>query len=198
MLQTISLKAEERAATGTGATRELRRRKMVPAVVYGAGKQQVLFSLPQKELNIEYHKHGFMSHMFDIEIGKKVYRALPKEVQLHPVYDTIEHIDFMHVNEHDKIKINIAINFVDEDKCTGIKQGGTLNVVRHDLEVFCLASDIPENITISLANLTAGQSIHISDIKLPKGVETKLDSSTTIATIVTGKTSVEIEEKAAE
>lgn len=188
MLHTISLKAEERGLTGTGPTRELRRRKMVPAIIYGADKQQVLFALPQKELNIEYHKQGFMSHMFDIEIGKKTYRALPKEIQLHPVTDSIEHIDFVHVNEHDKIKITVTLHFTDEDKCPGIKQGGILNAIRHDIEIYCLASDIPENISVNIGSLTVGQSVHVSDLKLPKGVETKLEPTTTIATIVSGKT----------
>lgn len=191
MLHTISLKAEERGSTGTGPTRELRRRKMVPAIIYGAGKQQVLFALPQKELNIEYHKQGFMSHMFDIEIGKKSYRALPKEIQLHPVHDTIEHIDFVHVNEHDKIKIAVTLHFINEDKCPGIKQGGLLNAIRHDIEVYCLASDIPESVSVDIGSLAVGQSIHVSDIALPKGVEIKLDPTTTIATIVSGKTSSE-------
>lgn len=188
MLNIHSLKAEERTALGTGPTRELRNKNMVPAIIYGAGKEQALFSISKKELTIEYKKQGFMSHMFDIEIGKKKHRALPKSIQLHPVTDEITHIDFIHVNENEKMKINITLHFINEDACHGIKQGGVLNVVRHDLEVYCLPKNIPGNIEVDIANLILGQSLHVSDITLPKGVETKADLGTTIATLIAGRT----------
>ncbi len=191
MLHTHSLKAEERAATGTGPARALRRRNMVPAIIYGAGKAEVLFAVPEKEMTLQYFKQGFLSHMFDIEVGKKVYRALPKSVQLHPVTDKIEHIDFIHVNENEKIKINITLHFINEEKCPGIKQGGILNIVRHELEVYCLPSNIPENIEIDIAEIGLGQSIHVSDVVLPKGVETKVDLTAAVAAIVAGKVALE-------
>jgi large subunit ribosomal protein L25 len=187
MLHTHSLKAEERAITGTGPARALRRRNMVPAIIYGAGKTEVLFAVPEKEMTMQYHKQGFLSHVFDIEVGKKTYRALPKSIQLHPVTDTIEHIDFIHINENEKIKINVTLHFINEDKCPGIKQGGILNVARHDIEIYCLPSNIPEAIAIDIAEVELGKSIHVSDLKLPKGVEVKLDDSTTIATVAAGK-----------
>jgi large subunit ribosomal protein L25 len=196
MLHTHSLKAEERAATGTGAARELRRRNMVPAIIYGANKPEVLFSVSEKEMTLQYRKQGFLSHMFDIEIGKKVYRALPKAIQLHPVTDKIEHMDFIHVNENEKIKINVTLHFINEQKCPGLKQGGVLNIIRHDLEVYCLPSNIPESIEINIEELNVGQSIHVSDIKLPKGVETKADSNIAIAALVSGKVASSSEEEA--
>lgn len=187
MLHTHSLKAEERAITGTGPARALRRRKMIPAIIYGAGKTEVLFAVSEKEMTMQYHKQGFLSHVFDIEVGKKTYRALPKSIQLHPVTDAIEHIDFIHINENEKIKMNVTLHFINEDKCPGIKQGGILNVARHDIEIYCLPSNIPEAIEIDLASVELGKSIHVSDVKLPKGVEVKLDDSTTIATVAAGK-----------
>lgn len=191
MLHTYSLKAEERSSVGTGPTRELRRNGLTPAIIYGAGKPAVMFAISSKELNLQYHKQGFLSHMFDIEVGKNKYRALPKSIQLHPVTDEIEHIDFMHINEKVKIKTTIPLHFINEAKCPGIKQGGLLNVARHSIEIHCLPSDIPEQIDIDLADSVIGQSIHVSDLKLPKGVETKLDPETAIATIAAGKTAAE-------
>ena len=191
MLQTYSLKAEERTVVGTGPTREIRRQGLIPAIIYGANKPAVMVSISAKELTTQYHKKGFLSHMFDIEVGKNKYRALPKSIQLHPVTDEIEHMDFMHVNENEKIKINISLSFINEARCPGIKQGGTLNVARHSLEVYCLPSNIPEAIEIDTSLLNLGHTVHVSDLVLPKGVETKLDPSATIAAIVGGKATAE-------
>jgi large subunit ribosomal protein L25 len=187
------LKAEERLSVGTGPSRELRRNKLVPATIYGAGKSQVLLSLPEKELNLEYRKQGFLSHMFDIEVAGKKYRALPKEVQLHPVTDEIEHIDFMHIDANKPIKANVALHFINEAKCPGIKQGGVLNVVRHSLEIYCLPDNIPESIEFDAGDLGIGQSVHVKDLELPKNVETKMDLNVTIAAIVGGKASASSE-----
>lgn len=191
MLKTHLLEAAERVAIGTGGARDLRRRNMVPGIIYGAGKPQVMIALPYKELNIEYHKNGFLSHMFDIKVGKHTYKALPKEIQVHPVTDEIEHIDFIHVNLDTKIKVHVTLHFINESKCAGIKAGGILNVARHDIELYCLPGDIPESIDVDIKDLAVGQSIHISDIVLPKNVETKLDPALTVVALVAGKTSSE-------
>ena len=150
-----------------------------------------MVSIPSKELTMQYHKKGFLSHMFDIEVGKNKYRALPKSIQLHPVTDEIEHMDFIHVSEKTKIKMTVSLQFINESKCPGVKQGGTLNATRHSLEIYCLPSDIPESIEIDASSLNLGASVHVKDLVLPKGVETKLDPNTTIAAIVGGKAVVE-------
>lgn len=198
MLNTYSLKAEERQNIGTGPTRDLRRKGFTPGIIYGAGKPSVMIAVSSKELTQHYHKQGFLSHMFDIEMGKHKYRAIPKSIQLHPVTDEIEHIDFMHINEKDKIKINVTLHFINEAKCPGIKQGGILNVARHSIEVYCLPNNIPEHIEIDMADLHINQNIHIGDLKLPKGVETKLSSDTSIANIAPGKKSAEATTTASE
>ncbi len=191
MSKTYSFKAEERASQGTGSARELRRRGMIPAIIYGSKKEAVMVALSARELNSQYHKQGFMSHMFDIEVGKNKYRVLPKEIQLHPVTDEIEHMDFMHVNEKEKMKTVVTLHFINESKCPGIRHGGILNVARHSLEIYCLPNNIPEHIEIDIAELNIGSSIHVKDIVLPKGVETKVDPNSTIAALVAGKTSSE-------
>ena len=160
---------------------------MVPATIYGAGKAQVMLALPLKELTLEYRKQGFLSHMFDIQVGKDKYRVLPKAIQLHPVTDQIEHMDFIHIDKNTKVKANVSIHFINEAKCPGVKQGGVLTIARHNLEIYSLPDSIPESIEIDVINLNVGQSIHVSDVVLPKGVETKLDPAITIAAIVVGK-----------
>jgi len=178
-----ALQAQERLRTGTGGARELRRNSMIPAIIYGLEKPQVMISLPYKELTLEYRKQGFLSHMFDISVGKNKYRVIPKEIQLHPVTDEIEHMDFMHVDQHHKIKVTISLHFENENKSPGIKQGGVLNIARHELDVYCFPDNIPESIIIDVAELNIGDSIHLKDLKLLEGVETKLDPDTTIATM---------------
>lgn len=188
-----ALQGQERLTMGTGHAREIRRNKMVPAIIYGAGKPQVMLSLPAKELTMEYHKQGFLSHMFDISVGKNKYRVIPKEAQLHPVTDEIKHMDFMHIDKDTAIKVTVSIHVTNEEKCQGIKQGGLLNVARHDLEIFCLPDNIPEAINIDIKDLNIGDNIHLKDITLPEGVETKLDESTTIVAIVAAR-KAEVEE----
>lgn len=185
------LEAEERTVLGTGGAREIRRNDKVPAIIYGAGKPQVMIALPYKEITMEYRKQGFLSHMFDIKVGKNKYRALPKAIQLHPVTDEIEHLDFIHVDLDHKIKVSVTVHFVNEAKCQAIKSGGILNIARHDIEVYCLPDNIPEAIEVDVEHLTIGQSIHISDIVLPKDVETKMDASITVAALVAAKVVVE-------
>ena len=193
MLNTHSLKAEARTEVGAGATREIRSRGLIPAIIYGANKPAVMVAISAKELTLQYHKKGFLSHMFDIEVGKHKYRALPKAIQLHPVTDEIEHMDFMHIDENAKIKMNVTLQFTNEAKCLGIKQGGTLNVARHSLEIYCLPSDIPESIEIDVAELNLGQNIHVSDLVLAKGLETRIDPEATIVSMVGGKAVAEAE-----
>lgn len=187
------LKAIERNNLGTGSARELRRNGMVPAIIYGPNKESITLAVSARELNIHYNKQGFLSHIFDIEVGKNKYRAIPKEIQLHPVTDAIEHMDFMHVDDNQKIKTNVPLHFINESKCPGIKQGGILNVARHFLEIYCFPGNIPESIEIDIAELIIGSTIHVSDLKLPKDVETKIDGNITIAALVSGKTSATAE-----
>lgn len=187
MSNTHSLVAEDRVLTGSGPAKELRRRSMIPGIIYGPGKPQVMISLPFKELTLELHKPGFLSHIFEIQVGKTKYSALPKDVQLHPVTDEIEHIDFVHVDKNTKLKTSVVVHFINEEKCQAIKLGGILNVAMHNLEIFALPSSIPESIEVDIAELTIGQSIKVSDIVLPKGVETKIDPHANVAAIVAGK-----------
>lgn len=190
MSKILHLKGEERLGRGKGAARALRRGKLVPATLYGGEKPQVMISLPEKELTLEYLKGGFMSHLIDITVGKHKYRVLPKQLQFHPVTDAIIHADFIHVAEHSQIKVLIPLHFINKEKCPGMKHGGVMNAIKHDLEVMCSADSIPDFIEIDIAALEIGGSIHIKDIVLPKGAVSTQDPSTTILTI-TGRSTAD-------
>jgi large subunit ribosomal protein L25 len=184
MSKVIALEAKERKGSGKGPARELRRQGRIPAIIYGGGKKEVIVSLNSKDIETEYHKMGFMSHLIDITVGKTKYRVLPKSLQLHPVSDLIEHADFIHISENSKVKVMVAIEFANKDNCTGIKRGGVLNVVKHEVELACSADSIPESVVIDIENLEIGQSTHLSDIKLAKGVELTTEEDLAIATVV--------------
>ena len=185
MSEQLTLSAETRERAGKGASRHLRREGRVPAVVYGNNEEPLSIHVEEKALVKALSGGHFMNSVVMIEAGAAPVRTLPKDVQFHPVTDRPLHVDFLRISEHAKVHVDVPIHFVDEDKSKGIKRGGVLNQVRHDLELICDAAEIPEEIRISLAGLDIGDSLHINDITLPKGTESAVtDRDFTIATIV--------------
>jgi large subunit ribosomal protein L25 len=184
MTKIIPLRGEERAATGRGNARSLRRKGHVPAIIYGGGREEICLSVTEKDVTAEYHKGGFMSHLFDLDIGGKKFRAIPKAVQLHPVTDRIIHVDFMHVDVNSTVKVMVTVEFTNKEKSIGIKLGGILNIPKHQIELECPVEHIPEKIEYDIENLAIGASVHINDLALPKNVKATEDGSLTIATIV--------------
>src|ERR1044072_5484882 len=185
MSEQLTLSAETRERAGKGASRHLRREGRVPAVVYGNNEEALSIHLEETALVKALSSGHFMNSVVMIDGGKRPVRPLPKDVQFHPVTDRPLHVDFLRISEHAKVHVDVPIHFVDEDKSKGIKRGGVLNQVRHDLELICDAAEIPDEIVISLAGLDIGDSLHINDITLPKGTESAIsDRDFTIATIV--------------
>jgi len=185
MSEQLTLSAETRDRAGKGASRHLRREGRVPAVVYGNNEEALSIHLEEKALVKALSSGHFMNSVVMIEAGAAPVRTLPKDVQFHPVTDRPLHVDFLRISEHAKVHVDVPIHFVDEDKSKGIKRGGVLNQVRHDLELICDAAEIPEEIVISLAGMDIGDSLHISQVTLPKGTESAItDRDFTIATIV--------------
>ena len=185
MSEQLTLSAETRDRAGKGASRHLRREGRVPAVVYGNNEEALSIHLEEKALVKALSTGHFMNSVVMIDAGKAAVRTLPKDVQFHPVTDRPLHVDFLRISEHAKVHVDVPIHFVDEDKSKGIKRGGVLNQVRHELELICDAAEIPEEIKISLAGLDIGDSLHISAVTLPKGTESAIsDRDFTIATIV--------------
>ncbi|MEM7291196.1 MAG: 50S ribosomal protein L25/general stress protein Ctc [Pseudomonadota bacterium] len=201
MSDTYVLEGQLRDRVGKGAARELRRNSMVPAVIYGDKKDPVSIALPYKELSMKIHGGGFMTTIATIKVDGEEHSVLPKDYQLHPVRDFIEHVDFLRVSKSTVVTVEIPVNFINEDICPGLKRGGVLNVVRYAVEVNVPADRIPDGFTIDLEPFDLGDSINISSVTLPEGVEpTITDRDFTIATIAApaGLKSEEEEEGAPE
>jgi large subunit ribosomal protein L25 len=185
MSEQLTLSAETRERAGKGASRVLRRNGRVPAVVYGNNEDPLAIHLEEKVLVKALSSGHFMNSVVMIDAGGALARTLPKDVQFHPVTDRPLHVDFLRISEHAKVNVAVPIRFVDEEESKGLKRGGVLNAVRHDLELICDAAEIPEAIEISLAGLDIGDSLHISHVRLPAGTESAItDRDFTIATIV--------------
>jgi large subunit ribosomal protein L25 len=199
MSEQLTLSAETRDRAGKGASRAMRREGRVPAVVYGNKEEPLAIHLEAKALIKAMSGGHFMNSVVMIEVANgPTARTLPKDVQFHPVTDRPLHVDFLRISEHSKVHVNVPIRFTGEEESRGIKRGGVLNAVRHDLELICDAAEIPEEIEVSLAGLNIGDSLHISAVTLPKGVESAIsDRDFTIATIVPSSGSVMEAEDAA-
>jgi len=185
MSEQLTLSAETRERAGKGASRSLRRTGRVPAVVYGNNESPLSIHVEEKALMMALQGGHFMNSVIMIDAGGAPVRTLPKDVQFHPVTDRPLHVDFLRISEHAKVTVAVPIRFTHEDASKGLKRGGVLNTVRHELELHCDAAEIPEEIEISLAGMDIGDSLHISAVTLPKGTESAIsDRDFTIATIV--------------
>jgi large subunit ribosomal protein L25 len=185
MSEQLTLPAEARERAGKGASRALRRDGRVPAVIYGDKKEPLSVHVEEKLLAKMLSTGHFMNSVVMIDAGGATHRTLPKDVQFHPVSSRPVHVDFLRIGEHSKVHVNVPVRFDNEEASPGIKRGGVLNVVRHELELVCDAAEIPEEIHIDLTGLDIGDSIHISALKLPKGSESAItDRDFTIATVV--------------
>jgi len=185
MSDALTLPAELRERAGKGASRALRRDGRVPAVIYGGKEEPVAIHVEAKELVRQLHTGHFMNSIVMVDLGGKKVRALPKDVALHPVTDRPIHVDFLRLAKDAKIQVAVPVLFVNEDDSPGLRKGGVLNVVRHELELICESDKIPDNITIDVAGLDVGDAIHISRVNLPAGSESAItDRDFTIATLV--------------
>jgi large subunit ribosomal protein L25 len=185
MSEALTLPAELRERAGKGASRALRREGRVPAVIYGGKEDPVAIHVEAKELVRQLGSGHFMNSIVMVEVGGKKVRTLPKDVAMHPVSDRPTHVDFLRLAKDAKIQVAVPVVFVNEDASPGLKKGGVLNVVRHDLELVCESDKIPDQIALDVTGLDVGDSIHISHVSLPEGSESAItDRDFTIATIV--------------
>jgi large subunit ribosomal protein L25 len=185
MSEQLTLTAETRDRAGKGASRELRNSGRVPAVVYGANQEPLSIHVEEKLLAKMLSTGHFMNSVVMIDAGGKTTRTLPKDVQFHPVTSRPVHVDFLRIGEHSKVTVSVPVRFTDEEESPGIKRGAVLNIVKHEIELVCDASEIADDIEVSLKGLDVGDSIHISNVTLPKGATpTITDRDFTIATIV--------------
>ncbi len=171
MSKRYALTAQKREKAGKGIARTLRREDKVPAVIYGDNKSPELIALEGNPIRVEYVKGHMSTNLCDLTVDGTKVLVLARDIQIHPVTDKVEHIDFLRVGPKTKIHVSVPVHFVNENNCPGIKNKGVLNVVRHDVELLCNAVDIPEAIEVDLKDLDLGHSIKITDIKLPNGAK---------------------------
>lgn len=193
MTKHYSLSAAKRERAGKGVARALRREDKIPAVIYGDNKAPVSISLPVKDTTLEYQKGHMFTTLCDMQLDGAKHLVLVRDVQTHPVSDKIEHIDFLRVNEKTRIHVSVPVHFINHEECKGIAMDkGTLNIVRHEIEMVCQAQSIPEEITVDLKGFEIGDAIKISAVTLPEGVTPAITGRDfTIATIIEPKTYVE-------
>ena len=194
MADTTAFSGEIRERIGRGGARELRRSGRVPATIYGDNNENVSISVEMRELQRDLQRPGFTNRLCEVVVGSNKVRVLPREVQVDPVTDTPIHVDFMRISPRARVRLNVPVSFINEEESPGIKRGGVLNVVRHEIEFYCRADAIPESIVISLDGLDIGDGVHISSVTLPEGVNpTITDRDFTIATIAAPTVHVEEE-----
>lgn len=185
MSDTLTLSAQLRDRAGKGASRALRREGRVPAVIYGDKKEPEAIHIAERDLNKMLGTGHFMNSIVEVEIDGKSVVTLPKDVAFHPVSDRPLHVDFLRIAKGSTVEVSVPVMFVNEEASPGLKRGGVLNVVRHELELVCDATKIPDQIEVDVTGTDIGDSIHISAVTLPKGSESAItDRDFTIATIV--------------
>ena len=185
MSDTLNLPAETRERAGKGASRALRREGRVPAVVYGGKEEPLSIHVEEKLLVKQLGTGHFLNSIVEIEVGGKKLRTLPKDVAFHQVTDRPLHADFLRLSKDSTVHVNVPVIFANEEASPGLKRGGVLNIVRHELELICEADKIPEDIQIDVTGFDIGESIHISAVTLPKGSTSAItDRDFTIATII--------------
>lgn len=162
--------AQPRSDEGKGASRRLRRTGNVPAVIYGGGKDPQSISLQHNVMLRHVEHEAFFSHILTVKVGDKAEKAIVKDLQWHPYKPAIAHMDFLRVDESTVIKIHVPIHFIGEDVAPGVKAGGIVTHQLTTVEVSCSAGKLPEYVEVDVSALNLGETLHLSDIKLPEGV----------------------------
>jgi len=179
----IVLNVEVRARSGTGGAREVRREGKVPGVLYGGKLAPVNIAVSAKDFRKTLHTGKLLGHLVTLRHGEETQQVIAKSVQFHPVTDEAMHFDLYRVDEHQLIKINVPVHFKNHEISPGLKAGGSLEVVRHDVELACSADQIPEELVIDLASHNLGDTIRMSEVKLPAGVKSAMERDFVIATL---------------
>ena len=180
-------------------TKLLRDNGRVPAIIYGEKKEPLPISIDTKIIKKQIESSGFFSKQFLLNINGEKHKVLPKDLQLHPVKETIVHLDFLRIGENTKVTVSVPVIFINENLCPGLKQGGVINIVRHEVEIRSPVDKIPKNLEINLDGIEIGDSIHISAVELNSEVKPVIsDRDFTIATLAPPTVIKEVEEKTEE
>lgn len=183
--ETIELEAAVRDRVGKGAARHVRRQGRVPAVIYGDKKEPQSISLDYNEVWKLYRRGQMTGKVFKLRVEGEEHKVISRDLQLDPVRDTPIHVDFLRIGAGDMIRVEVPVRFLNEESCPGLRRGGVLNVVRHEIEIWCPPESIPDAFVIDLAQAQIGDSIHISAITMPPECEPTIqDRDFTIVTVV--------------
>lgn len=192
MSDNLNLSATKRDRAGKGSARAARRSGLIPAVIYGGKIAPETININANTFTKMMNQPGIMSNVINLEVEGKSTNVLARDIQFHPVNDRPLHIDFLRITASSTVTAMVPVNFINEDTSPGLKGGGVLNVVRHEIEMNCSAINIPESLTVDLAGTDIGDSIHISAIALPDDAQpTITDRDFTIATIAAPTVEVE-------
>ncbi len=183
MSEVLTLAAEMREELGKGATRALRRKGLVPATIYGAGKEPMSITIEEKVITKYYRRPQFISQPIVFEIGQKKYSALPKAIDLNPITEIVRHADFVFI-EKDMQKMEVPVVYTNKDDCVGVKRGGYFNTVRRLITILCPVGNLPRKIEIDVAELAIGESLKAKEAVLPKGAKLLEDPEFVIASVI--------------
>ena len=184
MAENKPLAATVRSGTGKGAARSVRREGRIPGVIYGGGDAAEPIALDYRELNKLIYAGHFLTTIFELDVGGVKQRVIPRDYQLDPIKDQPLHVDFLRLKPGASLRVQVPVHFINQDICPGIKRGGSLNIVRHTIEMRVPADAIPEAVIADLASLQMNDSVHITAIPLPEGCRpTQRERDFTIATI---------------
>jgi large subunit ribosomal protein L25 len=184
MAEAIELKAWARQSSGKGGARQVRRDGRIPGILYGGREDPQNIALDSKAISKQIQTGHFQSTIFTLDVEGTKTRVIPRGVQLDPIRDFPIHVDFMRLAKDALVTVDVPVHFLNEAASPGLKRGGVLNVVRHDIPVRCPADNIPDHFDVDLTGLEIGDSIHISAVAMPAGVSpTITDRDFTVATI---------------
>jgi large subunit ribosomal protein L25 len=184
MAETTKVVAKMRDRAGKGGARSSRREGLIPAVIYGDKQAPVMIAVEPKTIERELHKEGYFNHRMKIAVDGTDYDVLPRDVQVDPVTDRPLHLDFLRIGPESIITVQVPVHFRNELASPGIKRGGVLNVVLHEITIRTKADSIPEYFEVDLTGLEIGHSIHLSTISVPEGVRVvSRDKDATVASI---------------
>lgn len=194
----IQMTADKREGSGKGTARAVRRTNRIPAVIYGDNKAPVLISIEDKPITLEHNKGHLFTALCDLNVAGEKHLVITRDLQIDPVTDRILHADFLRVTTKTVVRVEVPVHFIGQDACPGIKEGGTLTIMHHEIALMCPANSIPEEITVDLTGQPVNHSFKLSEIKLPNGVKPVThDENFTIATIAPPRTEAEMAADAA-
>jgi large subunit ribosomal protein L25 len=171
MQENFEINAVSRDVQGKGASRRLRHEGMVPGIIYGGDAEPQMFATKHNELILHLEHEAFYSHILTVNVDGKPQKVVLKDLQRHPAKPFIMHVDLLRVSDSDRIKMHVPLHFINEEGCPGVKAGGKVGHSLTDIEVICAAKDLPEFIEVDMAEMNIGDTIHLSELKMPEGVE---------------------------